>query len=270
MDKVTIPSLQQKKRNARKITALTAYDAPFAKLIDCAGIDIVLVGDTVGMVLQGEPHTLSVTMDQMLYHTRIVSRVTGHALVVGDMPFLSYQVSLEETVFNAGRFLKEAGAEAVKLEGGARVADRIAHLTRYDIPVMAHIGLTPQSVHRMGGYKVQGRENPERILEDAQQVEAAGAFAIVLEGMPAALAARITASVHIPTLGIGAGPHCDGQILVLHDLLGLSPSFHPRFVRQYADLSAMASKAFQQFKADVESGNFPNDSEGYGEDPGPR
>ncbi len=268
MDKVTVPSLMARKRGGgpitTRITALTAYDAPFARLIDAAGIDILLVGDTVGVVVQGEANTLCVTLDQMVYHTRIVSRATRRALVVGDMPFLSYQVSVAETIRNAGRFFQEGGAAAVKFEGGAAVADRIEALTKYDMPVMAHIGLTPQSIHRMGGYRVQGREHPERLLAEARTVESAGAFAVVLEGIPMTLAAEITKSLSIPTIGIGAGPHCDGQVLVLHDLLGLSPR-RPRFARAYADVTALASDAFCRFKSDVESGRFPTADEGYAE-----
>jgi 3-methyl-2-oxobutanoate hydroxymethyltransferase len=195
----------------------------------------------------------------------MVSRGAKRALVVGDMPFLSYQAGLDETIRNAGRFLKEGGAAAVKFEGGATVADRIEALAKYDIPVMAHIGLTPQSIHRMGGYKVQGRgaAQAKQLLADAKRVESAGAFSLVLEGIPISLARRITKSIKIPTIGIGAGPYCDGQVLVLHDLLGLFTRFHPKFVRQYADLTVIASDAFRRFKADVEAGKFPTEKEGY-------
>jgi len=259
--KVTTTLLQQK----RPISALTAYDYPFAKIIDEAGIDIILVGDSVGVVVAGEENTLPVTMDQMIYHTRMVSRAVKRALVVGDMPFLSYQPSVEETIRNAGRFLKEGGAEAVKLEGGAAIADRILALTKYDIPVMAHIGLTPQSIHRMGGYKVQGRSarQAQGLLNDAKEVESAGAFAVILEGIPIGLAQEITETVSIPTIGIGAGPYCDGQILVLHDLLGLSSSFHPKFVRCYADLTAITAEAVRHFQSDICAGKFPTPEEGY-------
>ncbi|MCG3111488.1 MAG: 3-methyl-2-oxobutanoate hydroxymethyltransferase [Candidatus Manganitrophus sp. SB1] len=265
MDKITVPRIREKKENGEKITVLTAYDFPFAKLIDEAGIDILLVGDTVGIVVQGEESTLPVTLDQMIYHTRMVSRAAKRALVVGDMPFLSYQASIEETIRNAGRFLKEGGAAAVKLEGGVRVADRIEVLTRHDIPVMAHIGLTPQSVHRMGGYKVQGRGTSQvkQLLADAKTVESAGAFSLVLEGIPISLAKKITQSIKIPTIGIGAGPHCDGQVLVLHDLLGLFTRFHPKFVRRYADLTSTITEAVRRYKSDVESGKFPTEEEGY-------
>jgi len=264
-DRVTVPVIREKKGIGEKITVLTAYDYPFAKLIDEAGIDILLVGDTVGIVVQGEESTLPVTMDQMIYHTRLVSRAAQRALVVGDMPFMSYQASLEETLSNAGRFLKEGRAGAVKLEGGARVAGRVEALARQDIPVMAHIGLTPQSLHRMGGYKVQGRNSQEaqQLLSDAKTLESAGAFSLVLEGIPNALAKEITDAVQIPTLGIGAGPHCDGQVLVLHDLLGLFTRFQPKFVRRYADMGAVASDAFLRYKSDVISGKFPTEAEGY-------
>lgn len=265
MDKVTVPLIAQKKQEGRKITAVTAYDFPFAKLIDEAGIDVILVGDTVGIVVQGEESTLPVTLDQMLYHTKMVSRAAKRAMVVGDMPFLSYQVSIEATIENAGRFLKEGGAAAVKLEGGATVADRIEALTRFDIPVMAHIGLTPQSIHRMGGYKVQGRnaQQARNLLNDAKTVESAGAFSLVLEGIPTPLAKKITESVKIPTIGIGAGGGCDGQVMVLHDLLGLFTRFHPKFVRRYVDLTPIISDAFRQFKSDVETGKFPTEEESY-------
>ncbi|HIE65590.1 MAG: 3-methyl-2-oxobutanoate hydroxymethyltransferase [Nitrospira sp.] len=265
MDRMTVPMIQQQKEKGEKISVLTAYDFPFAKLVDEAGIKIILVGDSVGTVVQGEESTLPVTMDQMIYHTRIVARAVKQALVVGDMPFMSYQGGIDATIENAGRFLKEGGAAAVKLEGGAAVADRIAALTRYDIQVMAHIGLTPQSIHRMGGYRVQGRtpSQAKQLVADAKEVESAGAFSVVLEGIPTQVAQEITAAVRIPTIGIGAGPYCDGQVLVLHDLLGLSTRFQPKFVRRYADLSTIASEAFRHFKSDVESGKFPTQEESY-------
>jgi len=267
MDKITVPILRDRKGKegnvpCEKISALTAYDYPSAKWVDAAGIDIVLVGDSLGMVVAGEENTLSVTMDQMIYHTKMVSRAVTRALVVGDMPFLSYQISRKETIANAGRFLKEAGAAAVKLEGGASVANRIEALVKYDIPVMAHIGLTPQSVHRMGGYKVQ--RGAEKLLSDAKSVESSGAFALVLEGVPIALAKEITESVQIPTIGIGAGPYCDGQILVLHDLLGLCAGGpHPKFIRGYADIASLAHNAITRYRKDVASGKFPSLEEGY-------
>ncbi|MFQ5588280.1 MAG: 3-methyl-2-oxobutanoate hydroxymethyltransferase, partial [Nitrospiria bacterium] len=263
--RVTVPVLRDKKAAVEKITVLTAYDYPFARLIDEAGIDVILVGDSLGVVVQGEESTLPVTMDQMVYHTQMVSRAVKRALVVADMPFMSYQSSVEETIKNAGRLVQEGRAAAVKFEGGAAVCDRVEALSRCGIPVMAHIGLTPQSVHRMGGYKVQGREAQaaEQLLKDAKQLEEAGAFSIVLEGIPMALARKITNRLQIPTIGIGAGPHCDGQVLVLHDLLGLFTRFHPKFVRRYADLTAIAADAFARYKSDVLSGKFPTEEEGY-------
>ena len=264
MNKVTILEILKKKREGRKLTMLTAYDYPFARIVDEAGIDMILVGDSLGVVVQGSDNTLSVTMEEMLYHTRIVARGVNRALVIGDMPFMSFQAGIEEAVRNAGRFI-QIGASAVKLEGGAAVADRIRAIVRMDIPVMGHVGLTPQSIHRMGGYKVQGRE-PEmadRILADARSVAEAGAFAIVLEGIPMDLGRKITRELSIPTIGIGAGPHCDGQVLVLHDLLGLFDRFHPTFVRTYADLKAQSLDAVRRFKEDIESGKFPSEEESY-------
>lgn len=263
--KITVPVIGEKKAGREKISVLTAYDYPFAKLIDEAGIDIILVGDSLGVVVQGEDNTLSVTMDQMVYHTRMVSRAVKYALVVADMPFMSYQVSLEETLKNAGRLIKEGKASAIKFEGGARVADRIEILTRHDIPVMAHIGLTPQSLHRMGGYKVQGRLSAEatQLVNDAKIIESAGAFSLVLEGIPNRLAQEITDTINIPTIGIGAGPCCDGQVLVMHDLLGLFSGFQPKFVRRYAELGTTASDAFRRYRQDVKAGKFPVEEEGY-------
>lgn len=261
---MTIPELQKRKREGKKLVVVTAYDALFARLVEQAGIDILLVGDSLGVVVQGNKDTLSVTMDDMLYHTNLVARATQRALVIGDMPFLSYQVSVEEAVRNAGRFL-QAGAAAVKLEGGVPVADRIAALTKFGIPVMGHLGMTPQSVHRFGGYKVQGkdRHSADALLEDAKALEAAGAFAVVLEAVPADLARRVTEALTIPTIGIGAGPHCDGQVLVLYDLLGLFDDFTPKFVKPYAHLKADALQALRRYKEEVEQGKFPSDSESY-------
>jgi 3-methyl-2-oxobutanoate hydroxymethyltransferase len=215
-------------------------------------------------VVQGKPNTLSVTMEDMLYHTRLVAGAVQRALVIGDMPFMSYQASTEEALRNAGRFL-QAGAAAVKLEGGAVVLDRVRAITAIGIPVMGHLGMTPQSVHRLGGYKVQGKAKDQAIqlMEDAQSLEAAGAFAIVLEAIPASLAKRITEAVSIPTIGIGAGPHCDGQVLVLYDLLGLFDEFMPRFVKPYAHLKADALQALRRYKEEVEQGKFPSESESY-------
>jgi 3-methyl-2-oxobutanoate hydroxymethyltransferase len=264
MSKVTIPDLLKKKREGRKLTMLTAYDFPFAQIVDEAGIDMILIGDSLGVVVQGNDTTLSVTMDEMLYHTRIVSRAAARALVIGDMPFMSFQPGIEEAVRNACRFL-QAGAAAVKLEGGKAVADRVRAIAEMDIPVMGHVGLTPQSVHRMGGYKIQGREQAmaDRIMADARAIEEAGAFAVVLEGMPMALGRSITKALTIPTIGIGGGPHCDGQVLVLHDLLGLFERFHPTFVKTYANLKSQALDAVKRYKEEVETGKFPSEEESY-------
>ncbi len=267
--KVTVPDLQRMKEAGTKITALTAYDFPFAQITDQAGIDVILVGDTLGMVVQGLDTTLPVTLDEVIYHSRMVARGRKRALLVGDMPFLSYQVSREEALRNAGRLIKEGGCEAVKLEGGLPMADTIRALTSVDIPVMAHIGLTPQSVHRMGGHKVQGRSRGrgpgqrERVLADALAVEEAGAFSVVLEGIPLDLAEEITLRLTIPTIGIGAGVHCDGQILVLHDLLGLFDRFTPKFVKRYAELGQAAREAIASYVHEVQSGAFPDDAHSF-------
>ncbi len=263
--KITVPDIISRKHSGRKITMLTAYDYPFARLIDEAGIDIILVGDSLGTVVQGHPTTLPVTMDEMIYHTRIVSRAVENALVVGDMPFMSYQTSVTDAVYNAGRFLKEGGAAAVKVEGGTAAIDKIRAMVASGIPVMGHAGLLPQSVHQMGGYKVQGKEDSsaEKILSDAIMLQDAGVFAVVLEGIPAGLASKITDTLSIPTMGIGAGVHCDGQVLVIHDLLGLTAQPVPKFVRQYAAMRGIFVDAVKQFKEDVESSKFPSDNESY-------
>lgn len=265
MDKVTIPALIQKKKTGRKIAMLTAYDYLFAEIVDQAGIDVILVGDSLGMVVQGHETTLSVTMDEMIYHTKMVSRASRSALVVADMPFLSYHVSIEEAIRNAGRFLQEGGAAAVKIEGGVSMASRVSALTHAEIPVMAHIGMTPQSVHRLGGYKVQGREGKEadQLIADAKAVEDAGAFCLVVEAVPGRVAKKITETLTIPTIGIGAGPCCDGQVLVLYDLLGLFDKFTPKYVKRYASLKEEALHAMKQFKEEVELGKFPSDDESY-------
>ncbi len=253
--KVTTSSLMKMKQEGKKITALTAYDYPFAAMVDKAGIDIILVGDSLGMVVQGRDTTLPVTMDEMIYHTRLVTRACTRALVVGDMPFMSYQGSLHTAVENAGRFLKEAEATAVKLEGGADVCPAISAMAKAGIPVQAHIGLTPQSVHQMGGFKVQRDE--ERLLKDAKDVEAAGAFSVVLEGIPSPIAEKITESLSIPTIGIGAGPLCDGQILVIHDMLGINDRFLPKFVKKYVDIAALAAQGLEEYIKEVQEGSFP-------------
>jgi 3-methyl-2-oxobutanoate hydroxymethyltransferase len=261
--KVTVPEIVKAKATGRPIVALTAYDFPFARIADEAGVDLILVGDSLGMVVQGFDTTLPVTMDEMVYHTRMVARARRRALLVSDLPFLSYQVAPAEAVANAGRLIKEGGAEAVKLEGGCAVAETIERIASVDIPVMGHIGLTPQSVHRMGGHKVQGRRRGqapgqrERLIEDALAVEAAGAFAIVLEGIPVDLAAELTARLTIPTIGIGAGVHCDGQILVLHDVLGLSGRVGPRFAKRYAELWSAAGSAIADYASEVRAQTFP-------------
>jgi 3-methyl-2-oxobutanoate hydroxymethyltransferase len=265
MPKTTILAIYKKKTEGKKITMLTAYDYPTAQIVDQAGIDMILVGDSLGMVVQGVTSTLPVTMDEMIYHTKMVSRGTVSSMVVGDMPFLSYQTSLEEAVRNAGRFLKEAGAEAVKLEGGSSVADVIRAIVSAGIPVMAHIGLTPQYMHTLGGFKVQGKDEAARmkVLADARAVQDAGAFAVVLEALPASLAKEIHETLHIPTIGIGAGADCDGQVLVLHDLLGLFDRFTPKFVKKYANLKDLALKAVTEYKQDVESGKFPSEEHSF-------
>ena len=261
---MTIPEFQQHKRDKKKLIVVTAYDALFTRIVEQAGIEAILVGDSLGVVVQGKANTLSVTMEDMLYHTKLVAGAAQRALVIGDMPFMSYQASQEDALHNAGRFL-QAGAQAVKLEGGAVVADRVAAMTGIGIPVMGHLGMTPQSVHRFGGYKVQGRESDHALvlLNDAKTLEAAGAFAIVLEAIPAELAKTITEQLTVPTIGIGAGPHCDGQVLVLYDLLGLFDEFVPKFVKPYAHLKADALQALRRYKEEVEEGKFPSDSESY-------
>jgi 3-methyl-2-oxobutanoate hydroxymethyltransferase len=267
--KVTVPEILKRKRDGGKITMLTAYDYPFARILDEAGIDVLLVGDTLGMVVQGLDTTLPVTVDEIIYHLRMVTRARTRALVVGDLPFLSYQISTEDALRNAGRMVKEGGAEAVKLEGGVNVAETIATLAAMDVPVMGHVGLTPQSVHRMGGHKVQGKKHGqapggrERLLEDAAAVEEAGAFALVLEGIPLDLAAEITERASIPTIGIGAGAHCDGQVLVLHDLLGLFDKFAPKFSKRYVNLKDVVSGAVREYVAEVQSGAFPTDAHSF-------
>jgi 3-methyl-2-oxobutanoate hydroxymethyltransferase len=264
MARMTVPAFQQYKREGKKLILVTAYDALFTKIAEQAGIEAILVGDSLGVVVQGKPDTLSVTMDDMLYHVRLVAGAAQRALVIADMPFLSYQVSVEEAVRNAGRLI-QTGAAAVKLEGGAAVVDRVQAMTRFGIPVMGHLGMTPQSVHQYGGYKVQGKERSqaETLLADAKALEAAGAFAIVLEAIPAALAKSVTASLDIPTIGIGAGAHCDGQVLVLYDLLGLFDDIAPKFLKPYAHLKADALQALRRYKEEVEQGKYPTDTESY-------
>jgi len=258
MRKNTIPDLGRMKSEGQKIVMITAYDALFARIFDEAGVDVLLVGDSLGQVVLGNPDTLNVTMEDMVRHTGAAARGRKRALLVADMPFLSYQTGLPDAIRNAGRLL-QAGAEGVKLEGGRNAAETIRAIAMVDIPVMGHIGLTPQSVHRMGGYKVQGKTDPqrERLLDDAAAVQEAGAFAVVLEGMPAALAAEITRSLSIPTIGIGAGPGCDGQVLVMQDLLGLFDEFRPKFVKRFGELRGPVAEAVTAYAAAVRGGAFP-------------
>jgi 3-methyl-2-oxobutanoate hydroxymethyltransferase len=269
--KITVPEILSRKsfppgsKEAKKITCLTASDYPTARLLDDAGVDIILVGDSLAMVALGYENTLPVTMDEMLVHVRAVRRGTRRALLVADMPYGSYHVSLEESVGNAIRLVKEGGAEAVKIEGGERRMELIARLIDAEIPVMGHVGLTPQSIHAMGGFHVQGKsaEAARQLERDARAVEAAGAFSIVLESMPREVGAGITQALHIPTIGIGAGPDCDGQVLVFHDLVGLTMGHRPKFARRYANLAAEISRATSDFCADVRDGKFPSDAESY-------
>lgn len=263
---VTVPRLRAMKRKGERISMVTAYDSTFARLFDEAGIDVLLVGDSLGMVVQGQSSTLPVTVDEIIYHCRAVARGTRRAHIVGDMPFLSWQVSPEEALRNAGRFIAEGGAQAVKLEGGMDAAQTISRIVQAGIPVMGHVGLTPQSVHAMGGFRVQGKteEAAERVIDDAQAVAAAGAYALVLEGIPSDLAARITEKVDIPTIGIGAGPDCDGQVLVCYDLLGLTPDLRPKFVKRYAEFFEDGVKAAKQYKDEVRAGSFPTEEHSFG------
>jgi 3-methyl-2-oxobutanoate hydroxymethyltransferase len=262
--RVTVPSLSERKRLGERISMLTAYDFTFATIFDAAEIDILLVGDSLGNVVQGQDTTLPVTLDEIVYHTRLVVRGARRALVISDMPFGSYQISAEEAVRNACRCVKDGGAHAVKLEGGERTAATIERIAAAEIPVMGHVGLTPQSIHRMGGHRVQGRGESGRagVIRDAQAVESAGAFAVVLEGVPEDLAREVTQTLSIPTIGIGAGVHCDGQVLVMHDLLGLS-DWAPSFVKQYANLGALASQAARNFAEDVANSKFPGEQHTY-------
>jgi 3-methyl-2-oxobutanoate hydroxymethyltransferase len=265
MKKVTILDLQKMKDSGEKITMLTAYDYPTARMLDESGVDVLLIGDSVGNVMMGYENTLPVTIDDMVYHTRAVAKARKRALVVADMPFMSYQVSIEEARRNAGRLIQQGGAEAIKLEGGENMEAVIKALSEVDIPVMGHIGLTPQSIHRMGGYKVQGKEERQwqKLLADALAVERAGAFSVVLEAIPHELAKEITATLHIPTIGIGAGVNCDGQVLVINDVLGLSGSFRPKFVKQYVQLEPVIKKAVQDFINEVKEEKFPTKAQSF-------
>lgn len=259
-DKVTIHTLKKMKAAGRKICMVTAYDATFSRILDDAGADVLLVGDSLGMVVQGNDSTLQVTMDQMVYHSRAVSRAAKRAHVVGDMPFMSYQTNVEDAVKNAGRLVAEGGVGSVKLEGGEEFADVIRAISRASIPVMGHLGLTPQSVHKMGGYVVQGKDEDaaQKILADAITLEQAGCYALVLEGVPLELAKQITERLTIPTIGIGAGIHCDGQVLVCYDLLGMNPDFKPKFVKRYANAYELMTSAAKGFFEEVRGGTFPD------------
>jgi 3-methyl-2-oxobutanoate hydroxymethyltransferase len=267
--KVTVPELRARKAHGPKIAMLTAYDATMAKLLEAGGADVLLVGDSLGMVVQGLPNTLPVTLDEICYHSRAVARAAVRAHVMADLPFMSYQASPEHAVLAGGKLLKEGGCESVKLEGGREFAEHVRRMVASSIPVMAHIGLTPQSVHSMGGFRVQGRgdEAAQRLLEDAKILEQAGAFAIVLEGIPGDLAARITASVSIPTVGIGAGPACDGQVLVCYDFLGMYPDLRPRFVKRFAELGEAVVDATRAYVSEVQGGAFPTDAHSFSSAP---
>ncbi len=264
--RVTVPKLRERKHGGPRITMVTAYDYTFARMLDEAGVDALLVGDSLGMVVQGRADTLGVTVDEMVYHCRAVSRGAEAAHVVGDMPFLSYQVSPEEALRNAGRLVAEGGAHAVKLEGGEPVLEAVRRIVRAGIPVMGHLGLTPQSVHAMGGFKVQGREQAaaERIVAEAKMLEEAGVYALVLEGVPAPLAERVTAEVGVPTIGIGAGVGCDGQVLVCYDLLGLTAGRTPRFVKRYAEWFREGAEAVGRYVREVREGRFPGPEHSFG------
>jgi len=268
-NKVTIHTLRAMKEHGERIAMMTAYDATFARLLDDAGVDILLVGDSLGMVIQGHDTTLPVTLDEVIYHCRAVGRGARRAQVVGDMPFMSYQASIEQGLENAGRMIKEGGCGAVKLEGGAQHAELVRRLVMCGIPVMGHIGLTPQSFHQMGGFKVQGREQggKKRLLDDARALVEAGAYAVVLEGIPQEIAAEITKELPVPTIGIGAGAGCDGQVLVSYDLLGMDDSFKPKFVRRYEQLSLRIRTAAQAYVSDVRGGAFPSQAESFSMDP---
>jgi 3-methyl-2-oxobutanoate hydroxymethyltransferase len=264
-DKITVPHIVKMKQRGEKITCLTAYDYSFARILDEAGVEMLLVGDSLGCVVQGCANTLAVTMDEMIYHTRLVTRGRKRALVIGDMPFMSYQVGKDDALRNAGRFFQEAGAEAIKLEGGVAVQESIRAIVDAGMPVMGHIGLTPQSVHRFGGYKIQGRdkERREAVLRDAVAVAEAGAFAVVLEGIPQDLASEISQRLAIPTIGIGAGLQCDGQVLVIHDMLGLFDDFVPKFVKRYADVKQTMLGAVKEYVSEVKGRKFPAEDHSF-------
>mgnify|MGYP001572343257 FL=1 len=266
IDKITIPSLQARKSTGPKIVCLTAYDYPTAKIVDEAGVDLILVGDSLGMVVLGYENTVPVTMDEMIHHTLAVTRAVRRALVVGDMPYFSFHIGADETIRNASRFLKEAGAAAVKIEGASQKRLKLVEaMVEAEIPVMGHVGLTPQSIHHLGRYRVRGTaaEGARRIVENAVHLEEAGAFAVVLESVPVEVAAEATRAVNIPTIGIGAGPACDGQILVLHDMLGFATGYMPKFVKKYADVHGVITGAVAAYSVDVREGRFPDDATSY-------
>lgn len=267
--KVTVLTVAERKQRGPKLAVLTAYDATMARLLDEGGADILLVGDSLGMVVQGQPNTLGVTVDEMAYHARMVSRGAKRAQVVVDMPFMSFQVSSEKALDAAGRLVKEGNAEAVKLEGGVPMAETVRRIVSAGIPVMGHVGLTPQSIHAFGGFRVQGKgaDAAERVLSDARALEQAGAYAIVLEAMPADLARRITEAVSVPTIGIGAGPHCDGQVLVCYDFLGMFRDIRPKFVKRYAEIGDAISAAVREYVTEVQSGVFPEPRHSFGMEP---
>jgi 3-methyl-2-oxobutanoate hydroxymethyltransferase len=258
---ITAPDFPAAKVRGIRLTMLTAYDYTMARLLDNAGVDGILVGDSLGMVIQGHPNSLPVTLDEIIYHTRCVARGVRRSLLVADLPFMSYQVGPEQALQSAGRLVKEAGAHAVKLEGGVRSADSVAAVVKADIPVMGHIGLTPQSINRFGGFRVQREE--EKLVDDARAIEQAGAFALVIECVPAELAQKITMSIKIPTIGIGAGAGCDGQILVTHDMLGLFDDIRPKFVKQYADMGLELVQAVENYCREVREGTFPTDEHSF-------
>jgi 3-methyl-2-oxobutanoate hydroxymethyltransferase len=265
-EKVTIPTLQARKAGGPKIVCLTAYDFPTARILDEAGVDLILVGDSLGMVVLGYENTVPVTMDEMIHHTRAVTRAVRRALVVGDMPYFSFHLSADETVRNASRFLKEGGAAAVKIEGASTKRLKLVEaMVEAEIPVMGHVGLTPQSIHHLGRFRVRGTavDGARRIVEDARGLERAGAFAVVLESVPVEVAAEVTRTVRVPTIGIGAGPACDGQVLVLHDMLGFSTGYMPKFVRKYADVHGVITGAVGAYAEDVRAGRFPDDATSY-------
>lgn len=259
--RITTTKLIKMKQEGQKIAVLTAYDYPFAKLAEEAGVHVILVGDSLGNVVQGLDTTLPVTMEEMIYHTKMVCRGTEKVMVIADMPFMSYQTSVNDAIYNAGRFMKETGANAIKLEGGLAAKQVIKAISEAGIPVMAHIGLTPQYVHQMGGYKIQRDE--ERLLNDAMEVQAAGAFSVVLEGIPSLIAKNISETLAIPTIGIGAGKFCDGQVLVMHDMLGINTGHVPKFVKQYAQIAKAARDGITRYVAEVSDGSFPGKTQSY-------